>query len=283
MEGQNNDLVPLGSTAHVEVVPSSLTVGNLGQHNQQQQKLEEAEALDLQKLSLEEPAAPAVLESAPALGSDQSLPIATPAKATPKVAQPTRASPTDRSISAEPTQSAPLKSAWAKEEENKKRKGAPASISLREIQEAEAKKLESRRAAEREKEKARALAIAEVAREDVQPFTASWGLPTSQAGSRGSVPVKESSANTTPTSATPPVWITTVKSSAVKKTMKEIQEEEEKRKKIVAKETPPLSASKRGYAETTTKVSLQPSFTLELCFNTHLGCRCSLWYCPAYK
>uniref|UniRef100_A0A8H7YAI1 GYF domain-containing protein n=1 Tax=Psilocybe cubensis TaxID=181762 RepID=A0A8H7YAI1_PSICU len=151
------------------------------------------------------------------------------------------------------------KVAWAKEEE-KKKTGTGSSVSLREIQEAEAKKLESKKAAERERERlARASASADI-KEDVQPFTTSWGLPTSQAGARGSAPLKDLvTVPTTPAPAAPPVWTTPLKQATTKKTMKEIQEEEESRKKIALKEitaTAPLP--KRAYAETTTKLAALP-------------------------
>lgn len=147
------------------------------------------------------------------------------------------------------------KTAWAKEEEATKKKATTPSISLREIQEAEAKKVEVRKAAEREKEKMARVSTVVESKEDIQPFTASWGLPTSQTGSRGSVPIREA---TTPAAQTPivaPVWTTPVKQPTAKKSMKEIQEEEESRKKFAAKEVASAqAAAKRGYAESTTKV-----------------------------
>ena len=145
---------------------------------------------------------------------------------------------------------------WAKEEDMKK-KASGISVSLREIQEAEAKKLESRKALEREKE--RLPRVTAESKEDMQSFTASWGLPTSQAGSRNnSLPIRETPAvlasSPTPTTA---VWTTpSLKQPAIKRTMKEIQEEEEKHKKQISKEATVAASAKRAYADSTAKVSL---------------------------
>lgn len=147
------------------------------------------------------------------------------------------------------------KVAWVKEDDKKKASGI--SVSLREIQEAEAKKLESRKALEREKE--RLTRVAAEPKEDIQPFTASWGLPTSQAGSRNnSLPIRETPAvlASSPTPSTA-VWTTpSLKQSAIKRTMKEIQEEEEKHKKQISKEAIVATNAKRAYADSTAKVSL---------------------------
>ncbi len=158
------------------------------------------------------------------------------------------------------------KTAWAKEEEPAKKKSTAPSISLREIQEAEAKKLESRKAAEREKEKvARASTVVD-SKEDIQPFIASWGLPTSQTGLRASVPIREAAPPAVQTPIAAPVWTTPVKQPTAKKSMKEIQEEEEIRKKFAAKEVAVAqAAAKRGYAESTTKVCVIALLSKFLC------------------
>lgn len=142
------------------------------------------------------------------------------------------------------------KSAWSKDHD-KGKKGAPTSISLRAIQEAEAKRQQNLKATEREKERTRGTTSA--AKEDLQSFTTSWGLPTSQAGARGNMqlPVKDVPTLSVGTIQTSPVWTTTTKAPAVKKSMKEIQEEEERRK-TQAKDN--FVTSKRVYAETTSKV-----------------------------
>ena len=155
-----------------------------------------------------------------------------------------------------PVESPPIsKVAWVKEDD--KRKASGISVSLREIQEAEAKKLESRKALEREKE--RLARVAAESKEEIQPFTASWGLPTSQAGSRSnSLPIRETPAElaSSPTPSTA-VWTTSsLKQSAIKRTMKEIQEEEEKHKKQISKEAIVAANAKRAYADSTAKVSL---------------------------
>ena len=157
----------------------------------------------------------------------------------------------ERAPSIEPSAPAPPRSAWAKDDD--KKKGPNTSVSLRAIQEAEAKRLEDLKAAEREKDKGRVVTTSFETKEDLQPFTTSWGLPTSQAGARHtmslSVQPPPAPATTTPT---PPIWTTPLKTSVVKKSMKEIQEEE-KRKKQVTKDTTPLSVQRRAYAETSTK------------------------------
>jgi len=143
------------------------------------------------------------------------------------------------------------------EEEAKKPKSSGAGLGLREIQEAEAKKLEARKAAERERA-ARAATSATPAGEDTQSFTASWGLPTSRAGVRTDVSPKEGPATNSSSPPVPnaPVWTNTGKPQQTKKTMKEIQEEEERRKKMAIKETAAaVTAARRGYADTTNKVS----------------------------
>ena len=155
----------------------------------------------------------------------------------------------------EPSATTAPKAAWAKEEEPTKKKSTAPSISLREIQEAEAKKLELRKAAEREKEKMARASIVVDSKEDIPPFTASWGLPTSQTGSRTSVPIREAAPPAVQTPIAAPVWTTPVKQPTAKKSMKEIQEEEESRKKFAAKEVAVAqAAAKRGYAESTSKV-----------------------------
>jgi PERQ amino acid-rich with GYF domain-containing protein len=241
--------------------PSSLTFSNVGQHNQQQQQLtpidgtaDIVDVLDQSPLLAAQPAPTATPEAAPTppakskgKGSTQVNQAAAPKPAPPAPAPPVAANPSPPPVTPKP--------AWAKEDEAKKSKPSGVSISLREIQEAEAKKAEARKASERERERAaRTAAPATETKDDAQPFTASWGLPTSQAGSRSSAPTpKDSAASSNP--ATPPVWTTSAKPPTSKKTMKEIQEEEERRKKTATKETA-AATTRRAYAETTTKVCL---------------------------
>lgn len=164
----------------------------------------------------------------------------------------------------------PAKSAWTKDDDLKgKRATTTTSISLRAIQEAEAKKQQSLKGTDREKEKTRAGITAEV-KEDSQPFTTSWGLPTSQAGARSNTypPAKDMPAPSAPiiqASPASPVWTATAKTPVVKKSMKEIQEEEEKRKKQVARDNSVTVTQKRAYADTTSKASsISP---LQKCFS----------------
>ena len=132
-----------------------------------------------------------------------------------------------------PTQASAPKVAWSKE--------PGPSISLREIQEAEAKKIEARKATERV---TRTNSVPAEAK-DAQPFTTSWGLPSSQAGARSTAPLKEATPAPSPTVPAPPapVWTNAVKSNPAKKSMKEIQEEEERRKRLLATKEPTLAAA----------------------------------------
>ncbi|TFK30716.1 hypothetical protein FA15DRAFT_608163 [Coprinopsis marcescibilis] len=154
--------------------------------------------------------------------------------------------------------SAQAKSPWAKPDK-KKGKG-PVTYSLREIQDAESKAAEARKA-EREQDRVRLVASAASSngsKDDIQHFTASWGLPTSQTGTRTTSGQKDPLASPQPPSVTPPVWTNAVKVATTKKTMKEIQEEEEARKTAAAKEPVATVAVKRGYAEHATKISPVP-------------------------
>ncbi|OSD05784.1 hypothetical protein PYCCODRAFT_1405668 [Trametes coccinea BRFM310] len=264
---------------------SNLTTANLGQHDEQQRQDE----LHQQQQHQQPQAAPEPAQSEPVVTEAEPQAQATPTPAAaPAAPSPTEPAPqkTRRKSSAQPaqtTQQAPKvsppapaakppsptpapapapaaenKPAWGMDDEKKvKAPGAP--LNLREIQEAEAKKLEARKAAERERERA-ARAAASAQADDFQPFTASWGLPTSQAGARNNnnaakeTPAASPFAAASPAPA-PPVWTNAAKAPVAKKTMKEIQEEEERRKKLAAaKEKESMAAAaKRGYAETTTK------------------------------
>jgi PERQ amino acid-rich with GYF domain-containing protein len=180
------------------------------------------------------------------------------------------------------------KSPWGIDDESKKAKTTAPTPGLREIQEAEAKKK-----AERER-LARAAATNTAAsptatassnnnnnngnEEATGSFT--WGLPTSQAGSRATNGVKEGS---TPTSAAAAVaggasgagaggasasgvpapaavWgsvVSTAPGTKKTMTMKEIQEEEERQKKLAVKESMAAAAAHRAYAETTTATKVR--------------------------
>jgi PERQ amino acid-rich with GYF domain-containing protein len=126
---------------------------------------------------------------------------------------------------------------------------------LREIQEAEAKRVEARKLAEREKERA-ARAHPAQPQEEAPNFTTSWGLPTSQAGTARPPPKEPVPVAATPSpSSVTPVWTNAAKPQQVKRTMKEIQEEEERRKKSSSKEKETAAAaSRRAYADFANKV-----------------------------
>ena len=284
-----NDQSPWGTAAQPNRTvnsgwgTSSLTVENLGQHNQQQQEVPGQQrigpdAIPAQPEALAHPepvpAEPAIVEPtvpasppAPAETSRPSqkkrkstapqAPSPTVPKSTPVVPAPIKPlSP----VPAPPSAAAPAaepKAPWATDDDAKKAKPSGVTLGLREIQEAELKKLEARKAAERERERA-ARAAGTLQAEEFQPFTTSWGLPTSQAGAARSVATpKDTTASPAAVATSPatPVWTSAAKPAIAKKTMKEIQEEEEKRKKQVAKEKETVAAAaKRGYADSTTKV-----------------------------
>lgn len=264
---------------------SNLTVENLGQHNQQQHEVpgqqrpspegNPAQPAALATVPEPVPAEPIITEptvsaaplasvepsrpsqkkrkpsalQAPSPTIPKSVPVVVPAPIKPPSPAPTPASTT--------TPTAEPKAPWATDDDVKKAKPSAVTLGLREIQEAEMKKLEARKVAERERERA-ARAVGTSQSEEFQPFTASWGLPTSQAGAARTVATpKDAAAPTIPAAATAatPVWTNAAKTPVAKKTMKEIQEEEEKRKKQAAKEKETVAAAaKRGYADTTTKV-----------------------------
>jgi PERQ amino acid-rich with GYF domain-containing protein len=264
----------------------NLTTANLGQHNKQQEEearqheTEPASIADSpvvqdvpipetvsHKESSPEPAVPTPVEpstttskrrrktTVPASTASASAPTIQPASAKSGVSAP--------AIIPKPSSPAPQLSplaeagrpVWGTVDDEKK--PAAPTLGLREIQEMEAKKTESRKAAERERERVARAAASQAASEEVQ--TLSWGLPTSQVGTRASTAPKEAAVpqlNTPTTNSAAPVWTTSTKASVVKKTMKEIQEEEEKRKKQAAKEKETVAAAaRRAYADSTTKAS----------------------------
>ncbi|KAG1866280.1 hypothetical protein C8R48DRAFT_747549 [Suillus tomentosus] len=247
--------------------PNSLTVSNLGQHNKMFEDVDEESNVAVSPIGeTEEEAATAPV---PVSDIPQPAPVA-PAPA-PHIELPAFTAPKAKSKSTvreaqAPAASAPkstppapipaLKSpspvpkpAWATEDDAKKGK---ASLGLREIQEAEAKKTEARKVAERERLARANVPTPPAVVEDAQPFTASWGLPTSQTGARATVIPRGGEAAVTP-AASAPVW-TSTSTAPTKKTMKEIQEEEERRKKMGLKDSMAATAARRGYAETTFKV-----------------------------
>ncbi|GLB36523.1 putative GYF domain containing protein [Lyophyllum shimeji] len=255
----------VGDTWAAAPMPDSLTFSNVGQHNQQQEQLAsatETAANDVDSSAPSEVIPVAEAAPAPEAAATKAAP---PAKSKAKAAtQPSQPAPTPNAVPPGPVVQEPSppppapKTAWAKDDDGKT-KPSGVTMSLREIQEAEAKKAEARKAAERERERAARVAAPAVDGKDVaQPFTASWGLPTSQAGARPTAPaVKEPSA--TPSPAGTPVWTNVPKAAVAKKTMKEIQEEEERRKKNATKETVAAATARRAYAETTQKVTTQAS------------------------
>ncbi|PCH33209.1 hypothetical protein WOLCODRAFT_135000 [Wolfiporia cocos MD-104 SS10] len=260
---------------------ASLTIANLGQHDQQQQQ----EELQNQPLSAQVDVSPAqaeaqivspqdayqppVSETTPAAGpllsAEPSRPVqksprrksgAQPATAAPQPAVAKAAAP---NVVKPPSPVPPVepKAAWVMDDDSKKGKSSSAPLGLREIQEAEMKKAEARKAAERERAARATAAATSSPAEEFQPFTTSWGLPTSQAGAaRVSPAAKDAPASSAASPATP-VWTNAAKPQAAKKTMKEIQEEEEeKRRRQAAKERETIAtAAKRA----PTEIKLSPS------------------------
>lgn len=252
--------------------PNSLTVSNLGQHNKMYEDVDEESNVAVSPIG--ETEGEAATAPAPASEIPQPAPVAPAlAPAAPRIEPPTLTAPKAKVKSAvreaqaptlvsaqKSTPPAPIpalkspspvpKPAWATEDDAKKGK---ASLGLREIQEAEAKKAEARKIAERERLARALVSTPPAVVDDAQPFTASWGLPTSQTGVRAAVTPRSGEAVATP-AASAPVW-TSTSTAPAKKTMKEIQEEEERRKKMGLKDSMAATAARRGYAETTFKVT----------------------------
>ncbi|KAI9572769.1 hypothetical protein HD554DRAFT_2285310 [Boletus coccyginus] len=253
--------------------PNSLTFSNLGQHNKLQQQEEEG-ADDAVVPSMQDAVhlpsntQPAQIESTNAVSAMTTSPPPPGTGTQGPTAQKTRRKSTTRDVQALAPKVAPpptstvvrdqspapapppaqQKPVWAVEDDSKKQKGPGVTVSLREIQEAEVKEAEARKAAEKGRERlarANAAAGGNSVTEESQLFTSSWGLPTSQ---------ETSTTNSISTTPAAPVWTNATPAPTTKKTMKEIQEEEEKRKKLTVKESMASAAARRAYAETTVKV-----------------------------
>jgi len=260
--------------------PSSLTVSNLEQHNQQQLR--------------PEPALPVLPEVISAATESNFQAPEPPQRTAPTVQPPTDASTTTLNETLEPPVTKPrkkptppvkattsqpqsqpqvlqqlqpskpqvtpsvsvpsstVKTVWSKDDDGKK-KPSGVSIGFREIQEAEAKQSEARKAAlERERAAATVRNLSTPTEDSPILTTTSWGLPTSQVQTGRKEPTSAGS----PTPAAP-VWTNVVKSPTTKKTMKEIQEEERRKKaeqqQAQEKETT-NAAVRRSHAEAVSKV-----------------------------
>ena len=235
--------------------PDSLTFSNVGQHNEQQ-RLAAVSKTTSTNADLVKHVHPTPISEPSAL---MDVPKPTPPKSKSKVSVPPAppsapkgVAPGSQPIPEQTPSVSASKLAWLKDDENKI-KSSGSSISLREIQETEAKKAEARKAVDKERERAvRTVGQPPEAKES-SSFTASWGLPTSQAGVALRVNGANKDTASTPVTSAPPVWTTAVKQNGAKKSMKEIQEEEEKRKKNAVKETA-AAAARRAHAETSQKV-----------------------------
>ena len=265
--------------------PHSLTVSNLTQHTQQQESGEDfsdnAVTVDspVEPTTLPEPVQPPIQSPSipgPAEPPQQphrpsrkfSVQTNLPQPTTPTAPTSAITQPTKEPTPSTSTVSALTKPVWSTEEDKTKSTGGPTS--LREIQVMEAKKQEARKAIERERARATATAAAANS-EDSQPFTASWGLPTSQVGAKSPskeavgtiVPSASSSISATvsptmPAQSSPVAVWTNAQKPAAKKSMRDILEEEERRKKVASKESVASAAARRAYAETTNKVCAIP-------------------------
>ena len=265
--------------------PHSLTVSNLTQHTQQQESGEDFSCDNA--VTVESPVEPITLPEhihppiqspsipGPAEPPQQphrpirkfSVQTNPPQPTTPTTPSSAIAQPTKEPTPSSSTVSASTKPVWSTEDDKNKSTGGPTS--LREIQEMEAKRQEARKAAERERVRANAAAAAAPS-EDPQPFTTSWGLPTSQVSAKtpskeavgGLVPSASSMSamvsSAVPAQSTPVAVWTNAQKSATKKSMRDILEEEERRKKAVSKDAVTSAAARRAYAETMNKVCAIP-------------------------
>ena len=261
---------------------SNLTVSNLEQHNQQQLRPEPAlpvlpEAVSVTTESnLHTPEVPPQdvldaqpLTDVPPITQDEALepPVNKPRK---KSVSPTKATVSQLQPQPQIQQQLPpslpnkpqatpsvsvhplsAKTVWSKDDDGKKPSGV--SIGFREIQEAEAKQSEARKAAlERERVTTVTRNTNTPTEDSPVPTTTSWGLPTSQVQINRKEPISAGS----PTPVVP-VWTNVVKPPAVKRTMKEIQEEE-RRKKLEQQQTKEKEAvsvaARRSHAEAVSKV-----------------------------
>ena len=253
---------------------SSLTVSNLEQHNQQQLRpeptlpvLPEAVSVITQSnlhtsevpqhsvLAVQLPAdiPPVTRDEAPEPPTTKPRKKSvSPTKATVSQLQPQPSLSTKPQVaSSVSVHSPPVKTVWSKDDDGKKPSGV--SIGFREIQEAEAKQSEARKAVlERERATATARNISTPTDDSPVPTTTSWGLPTSQVQTSRKEPISAGS----PSPAVP-VWTNVVKPPVTKKTMKEIQEEE-RRKKVEqqqAQEKEAINtAARRSHPEAASKV-----------------------------
>ncbi|VDC01957.1 unnamed protein product [Peniophora sp. CBMAI 1063] len=255
--------------------PNSLTVSNLGQHNLMQMKEEAAakaaaasalavvETPSVEKPKLELPVVAMAKEEVVGQGKEAPKEKEVAKEETKKSKKKAAATPAPAPIPepvAEPSPSTPADSTapkvWASGAAGEEKK-----MSLREIQEAETRRLEEKKLAERERRLLQQTApsaqtTSAVDAGELQQI--SWGLPTSKVGAASTVkpssPVKESKDQAK--DAVQPVWGAGANGAAKKKSMKEIQEEEERRK---AKEARDAAARSKMYAETTTKASPSPA------------------------
>jgi PERQ amino acid-rich with GYF domain-containing protein len=256
---------------------SSLTVSNLEQHNQQQLRPEPTlpvlpeVASTTTESNLHAPAVPqqSVLAAQPSTDVQPATRDQTPEPSVTKprkksvsatkgtVSQPQpqqqvqqQQDPPKPQITSFSVHSPTVKTVWSKDDDGKKSSGV--SIGFRDIQEAEAKQSEARKAAlERERTAAASRNISTPTDDSSVLTTTSWGLPTSQVQTGRKEPAVVGS----PTPAAP-VWTNVVKPPATK-TMKEIQEEERRKKveqqQAQEKETTNVTV-RRSHAEALSKV-----------------------------
>jgi PERQ amino acid-rich with GYF domain-containing protein len=206
-----------------------------------------------------EPSPAPIVEETPAPAPAPARVASPPAPKQDKPAPITLSNVIDKAISPSPataTAAGPKAAPWAQKDEKEK-----AGPSLRQIQEAEAKQAETRRAARAaaQLQAQQAAAYGNASSEDL-PASMAWGLASSGSGKA----TASNPALASPSVATPPaaVW-GGGDAAAPKKTLKQIQEEEEKRAKAQKAKAASVSAAavsaasgsngsavpKRGYAD----------------------------------
>ncbi|CAO1629456.1 unnamed protein product [Sympodiomycopsis kandeliae] len=152
---------------------------------------------------------------------------------------------------------------WAQQNDDSQQQ--PAAMSLREIQELEARQAEARRAAERAASAQRRAAgngVSSPATAAKLPTTMSWGLASIPAGGKvtgsGTSAPSSNGRESPVTTSAPAAW--TANKAAPKKTLMEIQEEE--RKRVAAQQqlkSAQAAAARKAYAESATRQAALPA------------------------
>lgn len=260
--------------------PRKLTFELLTQHNQLQEQTANVDGHTSPE-KFEEPStkrtttSPTIGSTNPVTSPSRDHPVRAPKRQTSAQSKAQSVLPVSTHLNSITSQPSPSTSpasqpkiAWSTDDDPKKPKSSNV-IGFRELQEAEERKQDAKRSVEKERERL-ARANSSSVSEEVT-FTATWGLPISQVGSRSGPHVSKASTSTTPSAPAPaspvPAWTNAAKSLPIKKSMKEIQEEEEKRKKHanVVKERETIAmAAKRAHIDVNGKVKQMFYFVPEM-------------------